>query len=338
MDTLRTLDPLSFYDHFRSTKKTRPDGRLQHEIRETRQESFCLSSEISDGSSSITLGSTSILANVTCIPLSPNNDNLHTSDSSSIAVTVLLPERRSGRVLFSSSSSRSGALALRLEHALNLCLKRSSLDVNYMLLGDDNDKNKVSNKSSKQVERKVALNKDSTVTKQGWQILLELVCTSYDGNITDAAFLSACTALRCTTYPTVYTTFGVEIYSNGHRFLAKSVSKGLEFLYFPISFTLVRIKGGSEFVCDPSSSNIEDDLLSSLISGSAVPLGTTTLSTAIISIEVPLALCEKTQRIYKDILLNVSTCGYPTIEESEVEEALMLAQERILKLKQLIFV
>lgn len=322
MDTatvLRALDPLSFYDHYR-LQNIRPDGRSINQIREARIHTRVLSNEISDGSSSVSLGSTSIVASATCVPLSPDNDN-STNDLASISVSVMLPERRSGRVLFSSSSSRSGSLALRLEHALNLCLKRSSLSVQYKLLGREGEKKSASGKSGfNNLDDHPNLD-NSSVVKDGWRIMLELVCTSYDGNVTDAAFLAASSALKCTSYPVMHYQTGVEESCNGHRFLAKSLSKGPEFLYFPISISFVRIKGGSEFVCDPSSSNAEDETVSSLVYGSAIPLGTTALSTATMSVEVAVSVNDESKDVLNGTILHVALSGYPSIEQKEIERA-----------------
>lgn len=326
MDTtvLRTLDPLSFYDHYRSLN-SRPDGRSQNQIRPISLHSRVLSSEISDGSSSVAIGSTSILANATCVALSPDYDNTQATVSGSIEVTVLLPERRSGRVLFSSASSRSGSLALRLEHALNLCLKHSSLAVQYKLLGREGEKVSTNEKSESDNHN------HSAVIKDGWKILLELVCNSYDGNVTDAAFLAASSALKCASFPEKHYQTGVEVNCNGHRFLAKSLSKGPEFLYFPISLSFVRIKGGSEFVCDPSSSNVEDEAVSALVYGSALPLGATALSTAAISVEIPIFLNEETQKAHgaENEVLRVIVSGNPTVTMRELEKVVEIAKNQV---------
>jgi exosome complex component RRP43 len=326
MDTtvLRTLDPLSFYDHYRSLN-SRPDGRSQNQIRPISVHSRVLSSEISDGSSSVAIGSTSILANATCVALSPDYDNTQATESGSIEVTVLLPERRSGRVLFSSASSRSGSLALRLEHALNLCLKHSSLAVQYKLLAREGEK--VSKSESDN-------HNHSSVIKDGWKILLELVCTSYNGNVTDAAFLAAASALKRASFPEKHHQTGVEVNCNGHRFLAKSLSKGPEFLYFPISLSFVRIKGGSEFVCDPSSSNVEDEAVSALVYGSALPLRAAALSTAAISVEIPIFLNEVTQKAHgtDNEVLRVLVSGNPTVTMREIEKVIDVAKNQVGKI------
>jgi exosome complex RNA-binding protein Rrp42 (RNase PH superfamily) len=151
--------------------------------------------------------------------------------------------------------------------------------------------------------------------------MLELVCTSYDGNVTDAAFLAASSALKCTSYPVMHYQTGVEESCNGHRFLAKSLSKGPEFMYFPISISFVRIKGGSEFVCDPSSSNVEDETVSSLVYGTAIPLGTTALSTATISVEVAVSVNDESKDVLDGTVLHVALSGYPSIEQKELESA-----------------
>jgi hypothetical protein len=277
MDTaarsLQRLDPASFYRKF-ADGGTRPDGRAPLEPRRCAVQVGGFSS--ADGSASVRMGGTSVVACVTCEPAAeggagsgagsdaqgrargsragagPSSSRSASSSSSSsspLSVSLLHPEvRGGGRVQLVGNSARGQEVVAFLLEVLGSpgVLDGASLAGRYGAGAG------AGASGSGAVEASAA---GAAVVVVPFSLTIDLVCTTFDGNLLDAALLAAVAAVKATRFPA--TLPSAAAVGAPPLALLPAGPAGPVFVRDPVPLTCTRIQGGG-LVADPSASNGED--------------------------------------------------------------------------------
>jgi len=130
---LLALDRATFYARF-AALAVRPDGREAAACRATSLRTRVLSDACADGSASVRLGATALIASVSCVARAAGAAGVSGGEEparAAVGVSVLLPEVRGGRTTCAASSPQAAELASFLAGLFNAagCLDAASLDV-----------------------------------------------------------------------------------------------------------------------------------------------------------------------------------------------------------------
>ena len=238
---------------------------------------------------------------------------------------MLLPEVRGGRTTCAASSPQAAELASFLAGLFNAagCLDAASLDVAGSEEGGEAGGGSSAAAGAKCLEAEGA---DAAAAPRRrrrvgaaparWALQVDVLCTSYDGNVADAAVLAAGAALRSTVFPSADAP-------------AAARAAGPRFLRLPVALTLARVAGGGlGLVSDPSASNGEDAPSATFRAGWTPPAAAESLATAGVTVVVGVARGASASAPDAPVVGLRLQGGAPALSERELAEAILRARAR----------
>ena len=291
MDTsltaLKVLDPILFYNQF-IEQSTRPDGRNFLTCRPLNINSGSITTV--HGSASIRLGGTTVISTVTCECI--RQQTLYTFESSSSITngsnTTTTENMEIDNSLLSSSNNNNAINTLPINNLINISIQIPEFR---------NGHNQYVNNSTKAQDISCTINKilttsgvldplsfqtiyvptttssssssssSSSILHYTYKLIIDSICTTYDGNYNDTILLSIIMAILNTKYPSLsnYTILSTHTTHPQLSAILKSnllqnytISLRPKFLLLPCSLTYARIYTTGKWIVDPSYSNNEE--------------------------------------------------------------------------------
>ncbi len=170
----------------------------------------------------------------------------------------------------------------------------------------------------------------SSAASASWRLTLDVVCTTYDGNVTDAAVLACVVALATTRYPADS--------GAAPSAAAADLPRGPRLTLLPLALTCART--GVTLVADPSASNGEDAPPATYRTGGASASGRS-LATAVVTVTLgcapaPAAGAGAAAAAAPPCVLAVDLASGPALREEHLMAAVHLATARAEALRKLV--